>query len=204
MNPQQILPARAAAQHSQSEHRAIRVLLVDDHPAVRAGLRGVIAAEPDLIPAAAAATARDGLAQAQTLAPDVVVVDYYLPDHDGLSLTRRLKALPEPPGVLVYSAYADPPMTIGAIVAGADGIASKSSSGDELCHAIRTIADGRTAIPTLTPAALNAMASRLDPADLPILAMLIHGTPAAEIADVLGITEQWLHTRRWAILKRLR
>jgi DNA-binding NarL/FixJ family response regulator len=95
-------------------------------------------------------------------------------------------------------------MTIGAIVAGADGIASKTSNGDELCHAIRTIADGRSAMPTVPSNAIQAMASRLDPNDTPILAMLIHGTPATEIADVLGITEQWLHTRRWAMLRRLR
>jgi tellurite resistance protein TerC len=204
MNPQQTLPPLAAADDSQSERRRTRVLLVDDHPAVRAGLRAVIAASPDLTPAAAAATARDALAQAKALAPDVVVVDYYLPDNDGLSLTRQLKALPQPPRVLVYSAYADPPMTIGAIVAGADGIAGKSSNGDELCLAIRTLANGRTAIPPVPPSALKAIASRLDPDDTPILAMLVHGIPAAEIADVLGITEQWLHTRRWAILKHLR
>jgi FixJ family two-component response regulator len=59
-------------------------------------------------------------------------------------------------------------------------------------------------MPAVTPKALKAIASRLDPRDTPILAMLVHGTPAPEIADVLGITEQWLHTRRWAILKRLR
>jgi DNA-binding NarL/FixJ family response regulator len=182
----------------------IRVLLVDDHPAVRDGLKGVIAADPGLSPIATAATARDALAQAQHLQPDAVVVDYYLPDEDGLSLARRLKALEPPPAVLVYSAYADAAMAIGATLAGADGIASKGSDSDELRYAIRWIADGGQWMPEIPPAALSRMAPRLEPDDKPILGMLLHGTPATEIAEILGITAEWLDTRRWAMLQQLR
>jgi DNA-binding NarL/FixJ family response regulator len=184
--------------------RPIRVLVVDDHPAVRDGLRGVIAADPELNPIATAATGRDALARARHLEPDVVVVDYHLPDRDGLSLALRLKALEPPPAVLVYSADADPPMAIGAIVAGAEGIAGKGSPSDELRYAIRWIADGGRWMPEIPPAALNRMAARLEPEDKPILSMLLHATPPTEVADVLGITEKWLHARRWAMLARLR
>ena len=61
--------------------QALRVLIVDDHPAVRAGLRELIAAEPDLTIIAAVATAREGLAEAASLEPDVAIVDHRLPDH---------------------------------------------------------------------------------------------------------------------------
>lgn len=184
--------------------RPIRVLLVDDHPAVRDRLTGVIAADPRLSPVASAATARDALMHARHLHPDVVVVDYYLPDQDGLALAHRLKTFEPPPAVLVYSAFADPAMAIGAIVAGADGVASKGTASDELRHVIRRIADGGRWMPEITPAALRRMAARLDPEDAPILGMLVHGTPPMEIAEVLGIGEEWLDARRWAMLQQLR
>jgi DNA-binding NarL/FixJ family response regulator len=185
-------------------NQALRVLVVDDHPAVRAGLIELIAAEPGMTAVAAVATAGEGLAQAIALAPGVAIVDHRLPDHDGLTLTRRLKSLPEPPGVLVYSAYADPTMVIGAIVAGADGVAAKTARGHQICDAVRAIADGHTALPPVSPTALSRIATRLDPSDTPILAMLVHGTPPSEIAEVLAISEDWLDARRWAILQHLR
>jgi DNA-binding NarL/FixJ family response regulator len=207
MNPPQTLPTNGAVPGVRHGHRAgqgIRVLLVDDHPAVRVGLRELIAAEPDLTPVAAAASAREGLAQATALAPKVAIVDHHLPDHNGLTLTQRLKTLPDPPGVLVYSAYADPAMVIGAIVAGADGIAAKTAHGDEICDAVRAIAAGHSVLPAVSAAALSAIAARLDPADTPILGMLVHRTPPKEIAEVLAIGEDWLDARRWAILQQLR
>jgi DNA-binding NarL/FixJ family response regulator len=179
------------------------VLIVDDHPAVRVGLQGLLDAEPDLSSVAAVATARGALAEAERLTPDVAVVDYQLGDRDGLTLARQLKNLARPPRVLIYSAYADAPMTVAAVIAGADGIASKGGRGDDLCLAIRAVGAGRPALPTILPDALRAMAGRLDAGDVPILAMLVHGTPADEIADVLGITHDWLDARRWSILKRL-
>ena len=206
MNPMQALPTNGAVPGACGRHgtdQALRVLVVDDHPAVRVGLRELIAAEPGLTPVAAVATAREGLAQAIALAPGVAIVDHRLPDHDGLTLTRRLKTLPEPPGVLVYSAYADPMMVIGAIVAGADGIAAKTARSDQICDAVRAIAAGYSALPAVSPAALRAIAARLDPADTPILGMLIHRTSPSEIAEVLAISDDWLDARRWAILKQL-
>lgn len=187
-----------------SRRQPVRVLLVDDHPAVRDGLTGVIAAYPELSTIATAPTARDALMQARHHHPEVVVVDYYLPDQDGLALAHRLKTLQPPPAVLVYSAFADPPMAIGAIVAGADGVASKGTASDELRYAIRLIADGGRWMPKITPATLSWMAARLDPEDAPILRMLVHGAAPSEIAEALGIGEEWLDARRWAMLQQLR
>jgi two-component system, NarL family, response regulator DevR len=179
----------------------VSVLIVDDHPAVRAGVERVLADEADIAPVAIVATARDALAEVQRLSPRVAVVDYHLPDRDGLSLTRQLKALPRPPAVLIYSAFADARITVGAIVAGADGVANKNCRADELCAAVRAIANGSSSLPAVPPDVISAIAAELDVDDLPILGMLMNGTPPAELADVLGVTTEWLEMRRWAILQ---
>jgi two-component system, NarL family, response regulator DevR len=127
--------------------RPVRVLIVDDHSAVRAGVAGVLAAEADLDPVAVVATPRDAAAEARRLSPEVAIVDYHLPGRDGLSLTIELKRLPHPPAVLIYSAFADARLAVGAIVAGADGIVKKSSTGQELCAAVRSAARGLRATP---------------------------------------------------------
>ena len=181
----------------------VSVLIVDDHPAVRAGVGRLVADQADMAPVAIVATARDALAEAQRLSPRIAIVDYHLPDRDGLSLTRQLKALPHPPAVLIYSAFADARTTVGAVLAGADGVANKTCRADELCTAVRTIAAGSSSLPVVPPDIMSAIASELEHEDLPILAMLMNGVPPAELADALNITTDWLEMRRWAILHRV-
>src|SRR5436309_16107498 len=84
-----------------------RLLVVDDHAAVRAGLRDMLTDEPDFDVAAAVATAEEGLSVAERQVIDVAVVDYQLGGRTGLWLSRKLKRLRRAPSVLIYSAYAD-------------------------------------------------------------------------------------------------
>lgn len=181
----------------------IRVLVVDDHPAIRAGIQSVLATEPDFAPVATAATASDAIDQARLLLPVVAIVDYHLPGRDGLSLTLELKRLPEPPGVLIYSAFADLRLAVGAIVAGADGVIEKTLGAEDLCAAVRAIAVGLRLMPALSIEALSAIAARVDAEDLPILGMLLNGVPPAEVAQTLGIAGEWLELRRWAIVRQV-
>ena len=183
--------------------RTLRVLVADDHTAVRAGVQAVLAREPDLQPVGGAAGPDQALAKVRVRRPDVTVVDHRLEAGDGLTLTRRLKALPEPPAVLVYSAHVDAVLTVAAVIAGADGIVGKDSDAAELCDAIRLVASGGTVRPEIAPATLRATAELLDPTDVPILGMLVHRTPPSEIASVLGISERHLDGRRWAMLRRI-
>jgi DNA-binding NarL/FixJ family response regulator len=99
-----------------------RILFVDDHPAVRAGLASVLRGEPGMVVVGAAGRPAEAVTKVTLTSPDVVLVDYQLPDYDGLVLCQQLKSLPEPPAVLVYSAYADGSLAIAAMVAGAEGV----------------------------------------------------------------------------------
>lgn len=157
-----------------------------------------------MVAVGAAATAREALEAVEQSRPDIALLDYHLPDEDGLSLCLRLKGRRIPPCVLIYSAFADGSLALAAVIAGADGIVSKSARPEDLCEAIRNVARGRSVMPALVPDTMEESASRLDPDDLPVLGMLVHGTPPIEIAAALGLTEAWLSARRWAMLGRLR
>lgn len=183
---------------------AVGVLLVDDHPAVRRGLQAMLESEPGLDPVATAAASRDALALVEELRPGVCLIDYHLPDEDGLWLCLRLKALEHPPRVLMYSAFADELLALLAQVCGVDGLVSKAAFADELCDVLRSVADGHTVLPPTSPATMESALSGLDTDDLPIVGMLVHGTPPAEIATTLGVEETWVLARRWAIAERIR
>jgi len=183
--------------------RRVRVVVVDDHAAVREGIRAMLASEPDLDPVAVTATARDAVALVERDRPDVMVLDYHLPDEDGLSLCLRLKSTTDPPAALIYSAFADEQLVALAIIAGADALVSKASDPDELCEVVRALAEGTARMPALAAGAMQSVGSRLDAEDLPILGMLAHRTPPSEIAATLRMDAAWLTTRRWAMLNRL-
>jgi DNA-binding NarL/FixJ family response regulator len=195
--------ASRRADDGQALGGAIRVLVVDDHAAVRVGLGGLLEDRTDLEVVATAASAREALADATRVAPEVAVVDYHLDDGDGLSLCRALKRLPRPPRVLVYSAYADGVLTAAAVVAGADAVISKGSLGEEVVRTIRVLSHGRRAIPPIPRAVQRSLRARLEPSDQAILGMLLQGIAPSEIADVLGISPSRLESRRAAMLSAL-
>ena len=182
----------------------IRVAVVDDHHAVRLGLHAAIRSEPGLVPAG---TASDGAGVAPMLyrtQPDVILLDYHLPDADGLTLCRRIKSQSPAPGVILYSAFADSAMTVPALVAGADGIIHKGGPTRELFHAIRVVARGGDALPPVSRPQLEAAGAALDAEDLPILGMLLERTPTGEIAETLRLTGPDLRARIDGMLRRLR
>jgi DNA-binding NarL/FixJ family response regulator len=190
--------------NSRVASETARVLVVDDHAAVRCGVEALLEGEPDLQPVGSASGAAEALALARQTRPDVAIVDFQLADRDGLSLCMQLKELAHPVRVVVYSAYADGPLALAGVIAGADGVVHKAALATELCDTVRAVAAGRSAIPPAAPGAQAVVAARLEPDDLPILAMLVDGTEPAEIARVLGIQPSSLAARRWAMLDRLR
>ncbi|HVL97250.1 MAG TPA: response regulator transcription factor [Solirubrobacteraceae bacterium] len=182
----------------------IRIAVVDDHHAVRLGLEAMLTAEPDMEPVGAAATAAETWPLLYRTAPDVVLVDYRLPDLDGLTVCQRIKAAPPAPAVVLHSAFADDGLTVAALVAGADGVVHKGAPGRDLAEAIRTVAAGARSLPALDPELVRAGAEVLDGEDLPILGMLLHGTSRDEIARILHLDAPALQARLADMLGALR
>jgi len=165
----------------------IRILIVDDHPAMRAGLTAVLRGEPGFVALDAATSVTDLWPALNRTRPDVVVLDYHLPGDDGLVLCRRIKRQIPAPAVLLYSAYADASLTIPARLAGADGLINKSAPASELYDAIRRVARGERVQPPLSRELLDRAGSDLQAEDLPILGMALEDTPTGEMAAVLGV-----------------
>ena len=183
--------------------RKIGVIVVDDHGAVREGIRALLDAEPDIALRGALPDARSALSLVSRFPADVAVLDYHLPDEDGLTLCLRLKHAPRPPRVLVYSGFADEHLAVRALVAGADAVLPKGSDPDELSRWVRRLARGETGVPRASAGSLRVAGGLLNGDDLPILGMLLHGTSPDEVAEALGISPGHLHDRREAMLDRL-
>jgi DNA-binding NarL/FixJ family response regulator len=181
-----------------------RIAVVDPQPAVRAGLSMLLRTEPGLVPVGVASGAHDGIELVARTRPDVVLLEHALPGGDGLSVCRRLKALDSPPRVLLYTADPDGPLALLARVACADGIVDKAADPRALFEAIRVVARGGTALPPLEPEQMDAAAHRIDPEDLALLAMLVDGTPAGDVADTLRLDRRRVGRRIERLLARLR
>ena len=181
----------------------IDVLVVDDHAAVRTGLVALLRREPGLVPVASATGMRDALAEAERSRPNVAIVDYNLAEGDGLTLCLRLRCLPVPPAVLIYSAFAGEGVALAARAAGADALVDKGASPDELFTTIRAAAAGRVAPPAIRREQMVAAEARLNREDLPVLALLLEGNPPHEVAEVLGLDPLELDGRLRGLLARL-
>jgi DNA-binding NarL/FixJ family response regulator len=191
------------AQVSEPPATHTRLLIVDDHAAVRAGLRDLLADEPDFTVVAAVEDAETALSVAGRQPVDVAVVDYQLGSRNGLWLSRKLKRLPAPPAVLIYSAYADGVLAAAAVVAEADAIVSKGGLGSELRNQIRRTARGGSGLRPLPEWLGDTIRGRFGPEEQAIFGMMLAGIAPSEVAGILGLPDAGLESRLWAMLRKL-
>jgi two-component system, NarL family, response regulator NreC len=192
---------------------SVRVLIVDDHAVVRAGLRLLIDAEDDLEAAGEAGSARDAIFRARELNPDVILMDVVMPDGNGLEAIPSLLHEHADAKVLMLSMQDDPQYVREAFAAGASGYVLKEAADTELVAAIREVArGGRYVHPELGARLVAAETSErrraeedpLSDREREVLRMLALGHTNQEIAKQLYISVRTAETHRAHIMQKLR
>jgi len=193
-----------------------RVLIVDDEVLVRSGLGLIVGSAPDLDVVGSCSGGQAEL-QVTELAPHVVLLDIRMPDLDGITVLRRLRALPDPPAVAMLTTF-DTDEYIGtALKAGASGFLLKDTAPDQLVQAVRVLAAGGSVLsPTVTRTVISgflegggpdseaaALARQLTGRELDVLALLGEGLSNAEIADRLFLGTGTVKDHISAILGKL-
>jgi DNA-binding NarL/FixJ family response regulator len=175
----------------------IRVLAVDDHPMVRAGLRAMLAGAAGIEVVAEASSAAEAVAAARAHQPDVVLMDLRMPGGDGVHATALV--LKERPGcrVVIVTTFDNEADIVRALEAGASGYVLKDAARDELVRAIRAAADGETALaPSVAAKLVTRMLSpaALSRREIEVLDLVSVGRTNAEIGRTLLISEATVKT----------
>ena len=194
----------------------IRVLIADDQPLVRAGLRKIAETDAAIVVVGEAEDGARAVALGLALAPDVDLMDIRMPIHDGIEATRRLLARGFMGRVVVLTTFGLDEYVVGALRAGASGFILKESPPEEILHAIRVVAGGDALIaPTVTRAVIAELGGRpvraelaprletLTPREREVLDLLVRGLSNAEIANRLVVGEGTVKTHVAHILGKL-
>jgi DNA-binding NarL/FixJ family response regulator len=201
----------------------ISIMIVDDHPLFREGLRRVLEDEEDLLVEAEVADGEQAIALAREMRPDVVLLDINLPSMNGLQVTREIKASLPDTAVISLTAYHDEEQTIHAIQAGASAYYPKEVMPDKLVFAVRQVSRGRYVVDdnVLTRSEVNSwLMDQLDrfstlglldesrfvplsPREMQVLQHAARGSSNKEIAYELKISQQTVKNHISSILRKL-
>jgi two-component system, NarL family, response regulator LiaR len=191
----------------------IRIVIADDHPIVRRGLRTVLKTQSDMELVGEAENGAQAVTQVTSLQPDIVIMDLQMPVQDGMSAIHELNRLKSPTRVLVLTSFPDDDRVFAAIKAGATGILLKDSPPKDLFDAIRRVHQGESALhptiamkvlleikqPTRNPPAIEP----LSPREMEVLGFLAQGMTNSEIANKLSVSVRTVTTHVRAILDKL-
>ncbi|MFI7599232.1 response regulator [Actinoplanes sp. NPDC049681] len=186
----------------------IRILLVDDHPVVRHGLRGMLEAEADLTVVGEASSGDEGVAKAVELVPDIVLMDLRMPGGDGVEATARILAQAPGVRVMVLTTYESDRDILRAIEAGAGGYLLKDASPAELAGAVRAAARGETVLaPSVASTLVRQVRSPAPPSlsqrETEVLRLVARGSTNADIGRALFISEATVKTHLLRAFQKL-
>jgi DNA-binding NarL/FixJ family response regulator len=196
--------------------KPIRILLADDHPVVRDGLRALLEREADMSIVAEAADGRETVRLAEEHSPDVVIMDLAMPIMNGIEATRRIVAKSPHTAVVILSMHQDESYVLGSLNAGAKGYLLKDSMRREVIEAVRAVSQGRSFltrkvsamlqedyISQLRRRGLEDSYELLTDREREILQLIAEGRANKEVASLLNISLTTVETHRTHILQKL-
>ena len=194
----------------------IRILLVDDQPLVRAGLRRILDTDPSTLVVGEAGDGLEAVAATMALKPDAVLMDVRMPILDGIEATRRIRSSNTPVHVIVLTTFGLDEIVVEALRAGASGFVLKEAPPERILATIHEVARGRAVIdPAVTQAVIDRLSLRparpdltaridqLTPREREVLTLIARGHSNAEIATELVITEGTTKTHVAHVLSKL-
>ncbi len=195
------MAAGRPAHHGGAMPPLIRTIVVDDHPAMRAGMAAVIANAPDMEATGEAASGTELWPLIERTAPDLVLTDWHLPGDDGLILCHRIKRRYPPIRVVIFSAYADEWLIVPALLAQADALLAKRASAATLYETLRNVSGGTLPEADLRPELREQALRVLAPEDVGIAGLLLLRTPLREVAHRTRMTGAELSERVERIIR---
>jgi two-component system, NarL family, response regulator len=189
----------------QRAESKIRILIVDDHPVVRAGLTSMLATQPGLEVVGSASSGEEALAKIGETAPDLILLDLRMPGMDGLSTLRALSKRGAAPKAIVLTSFETDEDIYRAVQAGARGYLLKNTQQQEIVEAIRTVHVGKRHLPPRIAARLadRMTRSNLTARELEILEMLAKGLTNKQIGLALGISDNTARNHVNSIIEKL-
>jgi DNA-binding NarL/FixJ family response regulator len=192
---------------------ATRILIADDHPVLRSGLRVLLAADPDLEVVGEAGTGEETLRLAEELNPDVVLLDIGMPAESGIETVRRLKAKLPALKVLFLTMHEEEGMLLEALGAGGDGYLIKRADEQEIVQAIRVVQRGDVYVhPAMTRALLSQAETTERPPEpieplsrreIDVLRLLARGNTNRQIAELLALSIRTIESHRANLMGKL-
>jgi len=195
--------------------KQIRILLVDDHAVLRAGLRALLEAEPGFLVVGEAATGEEGVMKAKQLLPDVVLMDLSMPGAGGLAAVREIHALGKEIRTLVLTMHGEEEHLLPVLEAGGSGYVNKRSADEELIEAIKTVASGDVFLyPSGAKLLLRGLKQKAEPGqedpleklterEREVLGYTVEGFSSSEIGKKLFISPKTVDTYRARIMEKL-
>jgi len=190
----------------------IKVLIADDHPIVRQGLRQILSEIPDMVVAGEAVNGQEALDQVRAGGWDVLVLDITMPDRSGFDILKELKHLQPDLPVLVLSIHAEEQFAVRLLKAGASGYLTKENAPDELVKAIRKVVDGGKYISQSLAESLafsldvtsdRPPHEKLSDREFQVMQLMASGKTLAEIAEELSLSAKTVSTYRSRLLEKM-
>lgn len=190
----------------------MKIIIVDDHPLIRQGLKLTLESEPEMAVSAAATTAGEALALLRSAECDVLILDINLPDRDGLQVLKEIRTFNSRLPILVLSIHPEGSLAFRALKSGANGYLNKESAPEELVKAVRIVAGGGTYVSSrLAQSVVLEVSGRtlvlphekLSDREYQVMCQLASGCSISQIAAKLGCSPNTVSTYRSRILDKM-